>query len=453
MNSRILLGLVAATVVGFGMGWLVHSSLAPGESESDGNLSSVPQRSSLVPGPTRTAEELKAERAEAEARREADPTFVGKYLKNGVLDGEGMKKAMAELLSESDPIETNRKLAELLAKLTPENAEVAMKAVQAMGSRDPGQFFMVSLLANAWGQLDGEKALAYTSSQSNRQMSRAGAASALAGWAMESPEEAIAWLDAQEDGNQKTIYNMRLFRGLATGDPDRATDYLVNKVDATDPMKPRYLDQIASEQWKRGPDTATAWAEALEDESLRGAAFEDLANRYTQEDPARAADWITARVDEPWAGDAVKEIADEWAEKDPAAAVEWAKTLPEEAQGGAMSAAFAEWTQADPVTASELLAGMEDSAVKDHAIAGFADQFSREDPAAAVTWAETIQNPQVRQDALTQAGQRWMRQDQEAAAAWLQASGLPEDVQVEISQPPAREFNFDDMRARFLGGD
>ncbi len=430
------------------MGWAVK----PGGEAGDGgqNVTLNGARGSLVPGPTRSAAQSAADRA-LEATTVTEKPFISKYLKNGVLNEKGMERAMAELLAESDPIKMNQMMAEVLSRLTPENAAVAMNAIQQLGTRDPNQFYLTSLFANAWGRIDGAKALDYMKEQSNGRVSGMGSAAALAGWATDSPEEAVAWLDGQEDNNQKMIYTAGLINGLAKSDPDRATAYLA-KVPENNQMRGRYVDIIATEQMKKGIDEATRWAEGLDDEKLRSDAFEDLANRYTQQDPAKAGDWIASRVDEPWARDAVNEVADEWAEKDPAAAVEWAHTLPEDAQLGAMSAAFAEWTETDPTTASEYLADMESSPVKDRAIAGFADKLSREDPQSAITWAETIQDEETRIDALTGAARSWMRQDGEAASAWLQTSGLPAEAQEKVTSAPKFDMSAIEAFRGFRGG-
>ncbi|MGY8688548.1 MAG: hypothetical protein ACKVHP_12550, partial [Verrucomicrobiales bacterium] len=263
----------------------------------------------------------------------------------------GMEKAMAELLNESDPIKVNQMMAELLGRMTKENAEVAMTALQKMGTRDPSTMYLTSLFSNSWGRLDGAKAVAFAKEQGGR-MAGMGTASALSGWALESPAEAIAWLGEQDDNPQKMFYTAGLINGLAKSDPDSATAYLEG-VPGDNQMKGRYVEMIATEQMKKGITEATSWAEGLKDEGLKSDAFEDLANRYTQEDPAKAGEWIASRANEPWASDAVKEVADEWAEKDPAAAVEWAQSLPEGTQVGAMSAAFEEWTESDPTAASE----------------------------------------------------------------------------------------------------
>lgn len=451
MKMPYLLGLILTTGAGFALGWVLRP-VPPVAGDASG-LTALKQNEqpSVLPGQKRSPEELAALRELQAQQAEAEP-FVSKYLRQGVLGVEGMEKAMAELLRESDPVKMNQMMAELLARLTPENAEAAMTAITKLGSRDPSQMFLTSLFASTWGRMDGEKALEFTRKQTNGRIATMGSAAALSGWAATEPDNAIAWLEEQEDAPQKMAYTMGLVGGLARSDPDKATEYL-SSVDESNPMRGRYVEMILSEQWKEGVTAATDWAEGLEDEKLRSEAFEDLANRYTQDDPAKAADWITARAEEPWARNAVNEVADEWAEKDPAAAVDWALTLPEESQKGAMAAALKEWTESDPTTASEYLAGMEDSPVKDRSIAGFTEQLSREDPQSAVAWAETIQDNEVRTEALTQAAQQWMRQDQEAASAWLQTSGLPEDVQAKVTEPPRQGFNLDAMRSRFGFGD
>lgn len=433
MNSKYLIGLLFTAGAAFALGWVVKPSGQDGGVAGNA-MSPGTGGNSLVPAPTRTVAQLEEDRA-IEENSVTEAPFITKYLQNGALDEKGMERAMAELLAESDPIKMNQMMAEVLARMTPENAQVAMKAIQNLGSRDPSQFYLTSLFASAWGRMDGAKAVAYMQEQNSGRASMMGSAAALSGWAMGSPDEALAWLGEQEENPQNMIYTSGVISGLAKSDPAKATEFL-NTIPEDNQMRGRYVDILAAEQAKLGMDEATSWAEGLDDEGLRSDAFEDLANRFTQQDPAKAGEWIASRADEAWAKDAVVEVADEWAEQDPAAAVEWAHTLPEDSQLGAMSAALKEWTESDPTTASEYLADMEASPVRDQAVAGFTDQLAREDPQSAVTWAETIQDEGTRVEALTDAARAWMRQDQEAATAWLQSSGLPAEAQQKVTAPP-----------------
>ncbi|MEN9019691.1 MAG: hypothetical protein ABF370_04190 [Verrucomicrobiales bacterium] len=447
MNAKYILGLLLTAGAAFGLGWVAkpNNDSAGGAGADSAGLSA--NGGSLVPGPIRSAEQVAADRA-IEAAAATEEPFITKYLKNGVLTPKTMARAMEELLNESDPIKMNQMMAELLGRMTKETAPVAMAAIQKLGTRDPSQFYLTSLFANSWGRLDGEKALEFTQGQSGR-MSGMSTASALSGWALESPEEAMTWLDGQEDNTQKMFYTAGLINGLAKSDPESATEYL-EKVPGDNRMKGRYVEIIATEQMKKGIMEATSWADGLKDDGLKSEAFEDLANRYSQEDPAKAADWISGRVDEPWAKDAIAEVADEWAERDPAAAVEWANGLSGDAQNDAMSAALEEWTESDPAQASEYLAEMEASSVKDSAIVGFTERLSREDPESAVTWAATIGDEAIRNEALTDAARSWYRQDQEAAAAWLESSTLNEEARAKVVEPANQRGDF--MR-RFGGGD
>ena len=440
MKTKYIFGLLLTAGVAFGLGWVVKpATVVPGDQV---DVPSTP--GSLVPAPVRTVEQVAADRALDDATALEAP-FISKYLdQNGVLTAKSMERAMDELLKESDPIKMNQMMAELLGRMTKETAPIAMKAITKLGSRDPSQFYLSSLFANAWGRLDGPSAVEYAKNQSGR-MSGMSTASALSGWALEAPDEAMEWLSDQEDDSQKMFYTAGLINGLAKTDPNSATDYL-ESVEGDSRMKGRYVEIIANEQMKKGISEATEWAASLEDDGLKSEAFEDLANRFSQEDPAKAAEWITSRVSEPWAKDAVAEVADEWAEKDPAAAVDWAQTLEGDAQSGAMSAALEEWTESDPTAASEYLAKMEDSPVKDSAIVGFTERLAREDPQSAVTWASTIQDEAMRVEALTEAAQSWFREDAEAASAWLETSTLSPEAREKVKAPSQRSGWFDRIR-------
>ena len=89
--------------------------------------------------------------------------------------------------------------------------------------------------------------------------------------------------------------------------------------------------------------------------------------------------WVGEYGSQEYARTAVTQIAERWAESDPQAVIDWAANLPEATQQSVFSEAFDEWTERDEVAASEFLAKMEASPVRDSAVQGFATELSKKD--------------------------------------------------------------------------
>jgi hypothetical protein len=81
---------------------------------------------------------------------------------------------------------------------------------------------------------------------------------------------------------------------------------------------------------------------------------------------------------------------------------------------------------------------MPNSPQRDTSISGFTSGYAWQNPQMAVQWAGSISDPKLRQRSITQAGQIYFRQNPTEAKAWLQNSGLPPEVQQQISNPPRR---------------
>ena len=95
-------------------------------------------------------------------------------------------------------------------------------------------------------------------------------------------------------------------------------------------------------------------------------------------------------------------------------------TLPEgNAQHSGTAAALSQWAGKDPTAASDYLAGMSDSPMRNAAISGFSNRLVWENPQAAMTWASSISgNEQLRNDVMARVGKSWQRKDPKGAAAW-----------------------------------
>jgi len=195
---------------------------------------------------------------------------------------------------------------------------------------------------------------------------------------------------------------------------------------------------VAEEVLEDGAANAAKWVGNLADDDLKSGAMRRIAESYGRENLEEAVAWVGQYGDQEYARSAVTQIAERWAESDPQAVIDWAGKLPEDTQKGVFGEALSEWTQKDAVAASEYLATMDASPVKDSAVQGFATRLAGQDPESAATWAATIQDPELRSETVARVARDWIRKDSAAVEAWLPTSGLSEEQQKEVTDSASR---------------
>lgn len=367
----------------------------------------------------------------------------------GGITGQGV--TLARYQRETDALLANKMFADLLLELKPENAREVFDALleKQKNGGDTGQ--QMGLLLEAWGKLDGEAALGAVGEMGGDGRSRGFASiSAMKGWASTDPVTAKAYLDGLEGGFEKGMLTQGVVSGLASVDPDAATEYVLELDAARDAgdegnndrwrgfAVDRQMEAIARAQIQRGMSEATAWAESLPEGSIKASAFDRVAESFAQGDPKEAAEWVKSHADKNYAERAVREISEELSRKDPAAAVSWAEELPEATQTSAMRDAMGRWTRDDPTAAGTYLNTMDESPTRDAAVSSFAQSYDREDPAVAAQWAGSIGDESLRTQTLESVARSWVRSNLDEAKAWLPSSGLTPESQQKMIEEGSR---------------
>lgn len=343
--------------------------------------------------------------------------------------------AVTTILGVSDPIERQKRFAELLESLTAENAAAAVEALRgAPRSRwSWGQEY--SLLTYAWGRLDGPAALAYAQGLEGRTKEWT-MGTVLSGWANQDPDGARAWVESVEDPDERSRVTRGLVSGLAQRDVAAATEYVYSLAESGAGRTSEYMDTIVRQQLTRGLESAASWADLLPDGDLKGTALERVANEYVRKDPLQAAEWVTQYASQGFATEAVGEVAEEWAEDDPKAALGWAEELEKgAARNRAVAEAVSEWADRDALAAGDYVTSLPAGDERDAAAGAYARRIADEDPTAAVDWALSIEGESLRNSTVASTVREWMLRDPSAAGQWVETAGLPESVVTEIKQP------------------
>ncbi len=382
--------------------------------------------------------------------------------------GTQSRVTISQFLNERDPLVANQLFAELILSMDASSAQSIFEDLRKR--RGDGSEAQMTLFLRAWGQLDGASAMKAIEGMSRdpRRQAQAGIA-AITGWASADPEGAKAHLEGIENGMVKGVLAQGIVNGLASSDPDAATDFVLELDQAQRSAAEnssaeegerqwwdrgrayafdRQLDTIATAQIERGMSNATAWAEQLPEGTIKASAFDRVADQFAREDPAAAAEWVKRHADQSYAERAVREVAEELGRENPEAAVRWVADLPEVTQSRAINQSMERWTREDPVSAGNFLREMEPSASRDAAVRSYANELDGSDPQMAAEWAGSIANDEIRSETLNGVARSWIRRDPEEARAWLPSSGLSAEQQERIVRDADRRQQF---RDRFRG--
>lgn len=380
----------------FGLGWFLHGLRALDSQQSVSTTHTHGPSASVLPPPSARQTDHASSEPTEELLTEVDSPEP--------LSPEAMRESMAAMIAEKDPLRKVALFQALLSKIDADNAEEAVLALHEADPTGRQHRDEMQLLMHAWGRVgsaSGIDALLQLSdvlgaSSMNEKKDKRGYTDGLyhylTGWGAENADAAGRWTSNLDTRKERGIYTRAVVEGLLTKSTDEALSYVLAMP---------------------------------ESETYRGQLLADIAAnmQLTQE---AAMSWVDS-LPSDLQDEAVSGIVRKLAKEDPAIALDLANDRPESADTGAVRHAMALWTKTDAHAASEFLASMEESKIRDQAVGSFAQQLVSEDPEAAAAWASSIENAKVRSKAVSQVAKQWSRYDAASAEAWL------------AEQPPLRD--------------
>jgi hypothetical protein len=153
------------------------------------------------------------------------------------------------------------------------------------------------------------------------------------------------------------------------------------------------------------------------------------------------ANWLASHAEGNYAIKAFEGLGTRWSETDPESAIEYFSELPEgKVQEVGVKSVIGNWAKQDPLAAGNWLNEQPPGPRLDSSLANYASTVSRDDGASAMEWAVSISEEKLQQKTIRSVGQEWYRQDKDAVETWLPESGLPEDLQKSIRNPPKKNW-------------
>ena len=319
------------------------------------------------------------------------------------LGGDEIREKLGSALRSDNLVSRNRAIADMLSRLTPENAKAALSVFEntprAYHTDNNFRLFM-----HAWGKVDGKAVFDYMDNNPDHHSVGDAHVWAISGWTQSDPQAAFDYVTSRE----KTDYGLYhgMLRGWGRVDLEGAGQFVANLKD--DGLKYRLVSVVGesyAEQY--GVQGALDWATSMTGETadarFAGAALDDAIRRAVNQDPSMAAEWISSNRDQPHLKNWMFEhAAGRMAHRDPQAAAAWVRENLDDKRvnGGVVGRVAHEWAKKEPAAAAEWVDGMRDSKVFNKELTErLLGPWAKRDSTAALTWANTLK-PELRRPAL-----------------------------------------------------
>ena len=350
----------------------------------------------------------------------------------------GFREILDQFVYETNPVYKYATLAEAMKQLNPDNLAETLEVFDSIpfGFENMQEYRM---LLYAWSQFDPYGAIDYCKSRASGMGAGFAVAGVLEGWAARNPQEALEWVDKPENQGMAKLYNFGLIKGWASTDLEGASEYVL-KMEGGDEVQ-KLAGTLSEFYSKRGLGEASRWAEEIENPKLKEAAFTKLSRTLARDQPQKMASWLEQHAEQKYATKAFENLGLRWSETDPESAIDYFSELPEgKNQELGVKNIIGNWAKKDPLAAGTWLNEQPVGPRLDSALATYASTVSRDDAGSAMEWAVSISEEKLQQKTIRSVGQEWYRQDKDAVETWLPESGLSEDLQKSIRNPPKKNW-------------
>lgn len=390
-----------------------------------------------------------------------------------------MHRTMGMALLSNDLVGRNLVIAHLLANLTPENLDEALRAFEetpASGQKDHS----FRLFLHAWAQMDGEAAMAYLGTLKKHERVKGADSMAMAGWAQQDAASAVAYVEAAAEDNPKLGAHLShaMVRGWLKSDLAAATAYVQNldkkpglrrhlmgelargtiqdhgtrsaldMIDRTTRVAlggnegdVQFRNMVFDEMLKNmRPDNApevALWIDQNQNHpDLEDWVYQKVSRDFVQEDAASARNWVEnyrLSGSERFNYGVIGNFAGAWAQDDPYTAMEWAANMEMPSrQSSAYSQIANRWDENDLESAEAWLEAGREDPLMDDARRRYSMRIADEDPVRGLEYAAQIMRQDYREESMVNAARVLYRENPAAVDAWLPVSGLGPEAQAAL---------------------
>lgn len=252
----------------------------------------------------------------------------------------------------------------------------------------------------------------------------------------ENPRNGADWLAGNAPPDTRDLLLSALIGRWAADRPLDAAAWIQSRSDLP---RESLVPALISTWSETNPQAAAAWLESQTPSEAVATGLMELANGWAAREPIGALRWAGHLPDPTFRNRATITVLSQWAQRDPLAASGAIPGLDGELQPEAAKQVSSAWFDRDPVAARQWVHSLENTSLRDPAIAGALETLTVQDPAKAIGLTEAIRDPERRRFARTRVVEAWMLQDRLEATSWITKSGLPNPEKEELLRLPRRE--------------
>ncbi len=308
------------------------------------------------------------------------------------LTGERIREVLAPALVSDDLVGRNAVIADMLSRLTPENAGDALRVFEEM----PSSYHTDNnyrLFLHAWARVDGASALNYLMNNPNSHRVDGGHIWAMSGWTATDPQAAYDFVMSREKVDPGLYHG--LVRGWGRIDLDGVHQFVSSIEEPR--LRARMTDVVGeSVVEQRGIQGALDWLGQLDqNQAYIQSAYNSVIKRAIPRNSSSLAEWINRNPEgkhiQPWM---YSETAKRIASKDPGLAASWLEShlSNKKLNGQVVGEVASRWVESDPQAASSWVESLKGTRVYDKELAKrLGGAWARKDPEAAFQWAKGLE--------------------------------------------------------------
>ena len=308
------------------------------------------------------------------------------------LTGDRIREVLAPALESDDLIGRNTVIADILSRLTPENAADALRIFEEM----PSSYHTDNnyrLFLHAWAKVDGASALNYLMNNPNSHRVDGGHIWAMSGWTATDPQAAYDFVMSREKVDPGLYHG--LVRGWGRIDLEGVHQFVSSIEEPR--LRSRMTDVVGeSVVEQRGIQGALDWLGQLDhSQSYVQSAYNSVIKRAIPRNSSSLAEWINRNPEgkyiQPWM---YSETAKRIASKDPGLAASWLEShlSNNKLNGQVVGEVASRWVESDPQAASSWVDSLKGTRVYDKELAKrLGGAWARKDPDAAFQWAKGLE--------------------------------------------------------------
>ncbi len=358
-----------------------------------------------------------------------------------------IREVLGTALVSDNLVERNRAIADMLSRLSPENATVALSVFEntprAYHTDNNFRLFM-----HAWGKVDGKAALQYIYKNPDAHAVGGSHLWAMSGWTQSDPAAALDFVTSQENPDHGLYHG--LVRGWGRVDLNAANDFVAGLKTDDRELRRRLVSVIGESCVEQlGVEGALEWttrtAAQSDDQEFASTALSDVLRRAVTQSPSLAAEWISSNPDhphvKPWM---FEHTASRMADKDPQMAAQWlSQNLDHKSlDGRAVGRVASEWAEKDAASAAEWVETLRDTKLFNKELTSqLAGSWAKRDTQAAFDWAESL-NTDLRRSAYGSIVGRMPKAQLASAGEWIRkapADSMMDGARAAYAQRVARD--------------